>query len=73
MEKFLGCLGAVCLTVLVFLLYGAIVFWLWEFVAVAALGLPALTYWQAYGLVVLTNILFNGSTTKNYYYDWRKH
>ena len=73
MENFLGCLGAIVLTVAVFLLCGLIVWWLWGAIAVAAFGLPVLTYWQCYGLLWLCNLLFGGTkTVNNYYKNWRK-
>lgn len=40
---------------------------LWGAVAVSALGLPALSYWQFFGLYILCNILFksHSSSSKN--------
>ena len=40
------------------LLLGFIVMWLWNWLMPAIFGLGAITFWQAWGLVVLTHILF---------------
>ena len=42
------------------LLFGALVMWLWNNILPAVLGVGALTYWQAVGLLVLCRILFGG-------------
>ena len=50
--------------VLVFgLLFAWIGVWLWGIIAVGVFGLPALTFWQFYGLIILMRILFPVSTT----------
>lgn len=60
-----GCL--VFLVTLVILLlfgfiYSAIIMWIWNAVIVALFGLPFISYWQAFGLYILCNILFKNTT-----------
>ncbi len=40
------------------LLLGVVVMWLWNWLMPAIFGLGAITFWQAWGLVVLSHILF---------------
>jgi hypothetical protein len=39
---------------------GLVVMWLWNWLLPALFGWPALTVWQAIGLLALTRILFGG-------------
>jgi uncharacterized membrane protein (DUF485 family) len=41
----------------------AVLMWLWNGLAVALFSLPIITYWQAWGIYILSNILFK-STSK---------
>jgi hypothetical protein len=41
-------------------LFGWVVMWLWNWLMPALFGLKTITYWQAWGLVVLGRILFGG-------------
>jgi len=36
-----------------------LVMWLWNWLMPLLFGLPVITYWQAGGLLLLTNLLFN--------------
>ena len=40
----------------------AVLMWLWNGLAVALFSLPVITYWQAWGIYILSNILFKKST-----------
>ena len=40
------------------LLFGFIVMWLWNWLMPELFGLSVITFWQAWGLVVLSHILF---------------
>ncbi|MFP4548993.1 MAG: hypothetical protein ACLFQM_12740 [Fidelibacterota bacterium] len=42
------------------LFFGFIVMWLWNWLMPVIFGLPTITYWQAWGLVILFHILFKG-------------
>lgn len=46
---------------LVLALAGNIVKWLWNWLVPPLFGLPALTFWQAAGLLALCRILFGGN------------
>lgn len=43
-------------------IYSAIIMWIWNAVIVALFGLPFISYWQAFGLYILCNILFKNTT-----------
>ncbi len=42
------------------LLFGWLVFLLWNWLMPALFGLKAVTYWQAFGIVLLSKMLFSG-------------
>ncbi|MBN2280889.1 MAG: hypothetical protein JXQ65_09930 [Candidatus Marinimicrobia bacterium] len=54
-----GIIGVVIGAVLA-LFFGLVVMWLWNWLMPTIFGLPTLTYWQAWGLVILFHILFKG-------------
>jgi hypothetical protein len=52
--------GGVIIGVAFAFVFGFLVMWLWNWLMPALFGLSTITYWQAWGLVVLTHILFKG-------------
>jgi len=62
---FLGFVGFVLLGLLfasvVALLLGFVVMWLWNWLMPAIFSLPLISFWQAWGLVVLGHIFFKSS------------
>jgi len=54
-----GIVGVVVGAVLA-LFFGFVVMWLWNWLMPTIFGLPTLTYWQAWGIVILFHILFKG-------------
>lgn len=65
MEDFLSVLGG-CLVVFIVIflslfIYAAIGCWLWGLIMVPVFGLPALGYWQMFGLMCLLRMLFGRS------------
>lgn len=54
--------GGLALAAAIALLFGLFVMWLWNWLMPELFGFKALTYWQAWGLVVLAHILFKGGT-----------
>lgn len=40
------------------LIFGFVVMWLWNWLMPALFSLPAISFWQAWGLVILSHILF---------------
>jgi hypothetical protein len=66
-------IGAVLVGIFVVLVVGgflalfmALPVWLlWNWVCVDALHLPALTFWQSFGLALLCSILFKSHSTSN--------
>lgn len=43
----------------------AILMWLWNGLVVALFSLPVITYWQAWGIYILSNILFKNSSKRD--------
>lgn len=53
--------GAICCS----FIYAAILVWLWNLVIVSVFSAPVITYWQAYAICIICNILFkSGGNTK---------
>jgi len=48
----------VCLAVVFALVFGLVVKWLWNWLMPALFGLGTITYWQAFGIVILAKLLF---------------
>lgn len=42
----------------------AVLMWLWNGLAVVLFSLPVITYWQAWGIYILSNILFKSSSKR---------
>ncbi len=53
-------LGGIVLAVLFAFLFGWVVMLLWNWLMPEIFGLPAITYWQGWGLVLLSHILIKG-------------
>jgi hypothetical protein len=49
-----------CFAALFALAFGFLVKWLWNWLMPALFGLSVITYWQAFGIVLLAKILFGG-------------
>lgn len=43
-----------------FVLFGAVTMWLWNWLMPAIFKLPAIGFWQAVGILILSHILFKG-------------
>lgn len=61
MEDFLTVLGVFIVVFLSLFIYAAIGCWLWGLIMVPVFGLPALGYWQMFGLMWLLRLLFGRS------------
>ena len=55
--------GFLGLLVLIALLTGVPVYFLWNAIVPDIFGLPTITFWQALGLSVLCSLLFKNSTS----------
>jgi positive regulator of sigma E activity len=51
-------IGGVIIAAFMALLFGFVVMWLWNWLMPDIFGLKTITFWQAWGLVVLSHILF---------------
>ena len=54
--------GALALAIGLSAVFAAIVMVLWNWVMVSIFGLPALSFWLAWGLMILCGILFKSSS-----------
>jgi len=57
--KVLIVLAGVAVVAGFFILAGFVVVWLWNWLMPVLFRLPTITFWEAWGLLVLTTILFN--------------
>ncbi|HMD36985.1 MAG TPA: hypothetical protein VKH42_18555 [Vicinamibacterales bacterium] len=56
--------AAICGMIIVTFLGGKIVEWLWNWLMPQLFGWRSITFWQAWGLLALTRILFGGMHVK---------
>lgn len=52
-----GAIGGMGLAIL----FGFVLMWLWNGLMPRIFGLPAISYWEGWGLLILSSILFKGS------------
>lgn len=57
-DKIAGCLAAIVVVLIVDLIMAWLVMFLWNGVIPVIFALPTITYWQAFMLMLLTDILF---------------
>lgn len=55
--------AGLALAALVLFLLGFVVAWLWNWLMPEIFGLPTITYWQAWGLLVLAHLLIGAGRT----------
>lgn len=58
-------LAFIGIIVLVGILIGFPLMWLWNWLMVGLFGLPVIGFWEAVGLYLLSNILFKSSTSNS--------
>jgi len=58
--------------VLFALVFGFLVKWIWNLLMPGLFGLSAISYWQAFGLVILAKLLF-GAFGSHHHDRWHKH
>ena len=59
-HRALKMIGIGILAIAIFFALGYVVMALWNWLMPAIFGLHTITYWQAYGLLILSKILFGG-------------
>lgn len=59
-HRALKMIGIGMLAIAIFFVLGFVVMALWNWLMPAIFGLHTITYWQAYGLLILSKILFGG-------------
>ena len=64
MKKILEFLVVIVIMIIVIMLIGFPVMWIWNWLMPTIFGLIKITFWQAVGLTVLGNMLFNLQTSK---------
>ncbi len=57
---FVGCLGIILLVILLLCIEPFLIMWLWNWIAVGLFNAPVITFWQAFGIGWLCNLLFGG-------------
>ncbi|MBN1879552.1 hypothetical protein JW823_05520 [bacterium] len=65
-------LGGVILAAVLALLLGFVVQWLWNWLMPVIFGLGTITFWQAWGLVLLSHILFKTGGVEHHHKHLRK-
>ena len=68
-------IGGVILAMAMALLFGFVVMWLWNWLMPEIFGLTTISFWQAWGIVVLAHILFKSFPhNKTHSHDdrWKK-
>lgn len=58
-----GCLWIILLVLVSIFLGPLLLMWLWNWVAVDLFSAPVITYWQAFGLELLSYMLFGRNVT----------
>jgi len=59
-KRVLIVIGALIFAALVALLFGWLLMLLWNWLMPSIFGLPSITYWQGWGLILLSHLLFKG-------------
>jgi len=60
-KRILFVLGALVFAALMALLFGWLLMLLWNWLMPQIFGLPLITYWQGWGLILLSHLLFKGA------------
>ena len=60
-----GCLAAIITLFIMCFLGAAIGMWLWNAIMVPVFAMPALGYWQMYGIMILAKLIFGGVSTSS--------
>ena len=54
-------------------IFGSVVMYLWNAILPGVLGIGAITFWQAIGILVLSKILFGGFKGGHGHHKWHGH
>lgn len=57
-EKFLAIVGVLITLIIFMFAYAGILMWLWNLIIVVLFNAPIISFWQAFGLCIIANILF---------------
>lgn len=63
-NKGLTLLVTLIVTILIAFMYVGILMWLWNAILVVLFNISAVTYWQAFGIYIISNILFGSLKIK---------
>ena len=58
MEKFLAIVGILIVLIIIIFIHAGILMWLWNLIIVVLFNAPIISFWQAFGLCIIANILF---------------
>lgn len=57
-NKGLTLLVTLIVAILIAFMFAGILMWLWNAILVVLFNIPVITYWQAFGIYIISNILF---------------
>lgn len=66
-------IGGVFLVLALAFVFGLFVMLLWNWLMPEIFGLTKISYWQAWGLVLLAHILFKGAAGLKHHHDGEEH
>ena len=55
----------IALTILNFVLFTLPLMWLWNWLMPMIFGLPVITFWQSFGIIIISNLLFKSINVNN--------
>lgn len=62
-NKYLVLLKLLITALIISFIYAGILMWLWNLIIVPVFCAPIITYWQAYAIYIICNILFGSRST----------
>ena len=60
MEKFFAIVGVLIALIIIIFIHAGILMWLWNLIIVVLFNASIISFWQAFGLCIIANILFKG-------------
>ncbi len=52
--------------IIAYLIFISIVMWIWNRTMTSVFGIPQITFWQTFGILILSNILFGSHNVMSY-------
>lgn len=61
---FIALIVSIIVALVIGFIYAGILMWLWNIIIPTIFSLPMISYWQAFGIYIISNILFKSSSFK---------